>query len=154
MELPALKIPTYSFKIKSVDGKELIYDPFRKKYVRLTPEEWVRLNFTIFLVEERSFPAGRIVLEQSLKLNQLSRRCDVLVYSQGMHPQLMVECKAPDVKIDTKVFDQIAVYNLTFRVKYLIVTNGIRNYVCRVNFETRKIEFLDFIPEYADLDQN
>ncbi len=153
MNIPGLKIPTYSFKIKSEEGRSLIFDPFRKKFVRLTPEEWVRMNFAMFLVEDRGFPAGRMVIEQSLKFNQLSKRCDILVYNREMDPLIMVECKAPEVKIGKGVFDQISMYNLTFRVKYLIVTNGLENYFCRINFEDRNIEFLDRIPDYTDLEK-
>lgn len=153
MNIPALKIPTYSFKIKSEKGRNFIFDPFRKKFVRLTPEEWVRMNFAMYLVEERAFPAGRMVIEQSLKLNQLIKRCDILVFNREMDPLVMVECKAPAIKINKMVFDQISAYNLRFKVKFLIVTNGMENYFCRIHFDTKQVEFLDSIPTYSELEQ-
>jgi hypothetical protein len=147
----SLNLPTYSFKIKSVEGKEYIYDNFRKKFLYLTPEEWVRQNFACFLVNEYSYPRGRIVLEKSLKYNKLSKRCDALVYNHTGEPVLMVECKAPGVKINANVFDQIAVYNMTFKVEYLIVTNGLNHYCAKIDFEEAKINFLKAIPTYSEI---
>lgn len=148
--MQSLNLPTYSFKIKSEGSRKLIFDPFRKKYVVLTPEEWVRQNFAQFLVHERSVPEGRIAVEKSLLHNNMKRRCDLLVYGDT-EAKLMVECKAPDVKISQKVFDQVAVYNLEFKVEYLVVSNGIDHYCCRINFEEEKIEFLKDIPDYKIL---
>ncbi len=147
----SLNLPTYSFKIKSIDNKDYIFDIHRKKYLQLTPEEWVRQNFVRFLIQERSFPAGRIVLEKSLKYNKLSKRADILVYNTEGEPLLLVECKAPGIKIVSSVFDQIAIYNLTFRVKYLIVTNGLSHYCAEVDFEKKRVSFLSEIPVYNTL---
>ena len=147
----SLNLPTYSFKIKSAEGQDFIFDPFRKKYLRLTPEEWVRQNFASFLVHEKSYPASVIVMEKSLTWNKMSKRCDILVYGLEGMPVLMVECKAPSVTIREEVFDQIAVYNMVFRVKYLLVTNGLRHYSCHVDFENRKIRFLSDIPEWREI---
>lgn len=148
--MQTLNLPTYSFKIKLQEDHRLIFDTFRKKYIVLTPEEWVRQNFARFLVEERNVPPGRLVLEKSLVFNQMKRRCDILIYGDS-EPLMMVECKAPEIKIKESVFDQIAVYNLEFRVKYLIVSNGMEHYCCEVDFQRRKISFLDNIPDYSDL---
>jgi hypothetical protein len=146
--MQTLNLPTYSFKIKSEGDRKFIFDRFRKKYVVLTPEEWVRQHFAVYLVNEKSFPAGRIVVEKTLKFNKMERRCDLLVYGDSS-PALIVECKAPEVKITQDVFDQIAVYNLEFRVEYLVVTNGIDHYCCMVDFKSGKIHFIDNIPEYS-----
>ncbi len=150
----SLNLPTYFFKIKSSDNKNYIFDPFRKKYLLLTPEEWVRQNFASYLVHERSYPAGRLVLEKSLQYNKLIKRCDILVYSSEGKPVLLVECKAPEVKIGSSTFDQIAVYNLNFKVKYLMVTNGLSHYCAAVNFEKKTIDFLNEIPKYEMLDKS
>lgn len=147
----SLNLPTYSFKIKSEEGREYVFDNLRKKYLLLTPEEWVRQNFTMFLVRERNFPMGRIVLEKSLRYNNLLKRCDILVYDMGMNPVVLVECKAPDIKIDSRVFDQVAVYNMNFRVKYLMVTNGMSHYCARIDFSSREVKFLDEIPSYQSI---
>ena len=147
----SLNLPTYSFKIKFSENREFIYDNFRKKYLQLTPEEWVRQNFASYLVHGLGYPAGRIVLEKSLKYNKLNKRCDILVYSNEGDPLLLVECKAPEIKIVSSTFDQIAIYNLTFKVKYLIVTNGLNHYCAEVDFGNKEIKFLKEIPDYISL---
>ena len=147
----SLNLPTYSFKLKYSDDSEHIYDQFRKKYVRLTPEEWVRQNFAQFLIDEKEYPRGRMVIEKSLHFNNMKKRCDILVYDATSNPLVMVECKAPEVKIKKEVFDQIAVYNLFFKVRYLMVSNGLEHYMCRVDFDKRKTEFLTSIPAYHEL---
>jgi len=144
--MQTLNLPTYSFKIKSENERLLIFDDFRKKTVVLTPEEWVRQNFARFLVEERGVPSGRIVIEKSLSINKLTKRCDILLYGDSQ-PLLIVECKSPTVKIDQSVFDQIMVYNMQFHVRYLIVTNGLDHFCCKLD-ENRKMNFLNDIPNY------
>ena len=129
----------------------LVLDVYRKRFVKLTPEEEVRQRFAGYLVEEKGFPASLIMTEYSLKLNKLTRRCDILVHKPAGHPALLVECKAPEVSISQASFDQVARYNLAFRVRYLIVTNGLKHYCCQLDFETEKISFLSEIPAYADL---
>jgi hypothetical protein len=152
--MEALNLPTYSFKIKSVDGIDYIYDRFRKKFVKLTPEEWVRQNFANYLVEEKGYPASRFVIEKSLKLNKLSKRCDILYHNKKGDPEIMVECKAPSFNIGQKTFEQVSVYNIRFRVRYLIITNGIRHFCCRVNFDKGSVEFLNNIPVYTEVEQS
>lgn len=149
----SLNLPTYSFKIKSQSGKEYIFDPLRKKFVFLSPEEWVRQNFTMFLIQERGYPQGRIVIEKSLIYNKLIKRCDILVYDTLLNPVLMVECKAPSVRIGPSVFDQVAVYNLSFKVDYLIVTNGLIHYCAKIDFQTKEVRFIDDIPQYNIINQ-
>ncbi len=148
-----LNLPSYSFRIRNEDGLDFIFDPYRRKYVRLTPEEWVRQNFVTWLVKERSFPASVIIMEKSMTYNKMHKRCDVLVYDRRGKPVLMIECKAPGVKIRREVFDQIAVYNLVFRVPYLLVTNGLNHYGCKADFDSRKISFLKDIPSYEQLNE-
>jgi len=108
-------------------------------------------RFARYLVEEKGFPASLIMTEYSLKLNKLSRRCDILVHKPAGHPALLVECKAPEVTISQASFDQVARYNLAFKVSYLIVTNGLKHYCCLIDFETEKITFLKEIPSYDSL---
>jgi len=145
--MQALNLPTYSFKIKSEANSLLIFDEFRKKNVVLTPEEWVRQNFARFLIEERKVPLGRIVIEKSLSINKLTKRCDILIYGNS-DPLLLVECKSPEVKIKQAVFDQIAIYNMHFKLKYLVVTNGLDHYCSKWDEKTGKIIFLEDIPMY------
>ena len=130
----------------------MVLDVYRKRFVKLTPEEEVRQRFARYLVEEKGFPASLLMTEFALKVNTLSRRCDILVHKPAGHPAVLVECKAPAVRINQASFDQVARYNLAFRVRYLMVTNGLKHYCCELNFDTGKIIFLDQIPEYGDLE--
>ena len=130
----------------------MVLDVYRKRFVKLTPEEEVRQRFARYLVEEKGFPASLILTEYSLKVNKLSRRCDILVHKPAGHPVLLVECKAPEVGIRQASFDQVARYNLAFRVQYLIVTNGLKHYCCMIDFDSEHITFMSEIPAYADLE--
>jgi len=147
----ALNLPTYSLKIKSVNNREYVYDQFRKKFVRLTPEEWVRQNFAHYLVSEKSYPASRMMIEKSLHINKMSRRCDILVSDDTGAPVIIIECKSPEIKIGQSTFEQVSVYNIAFRVKYLVITNGMQHYCCVVDFENEKVNFLNEIPGYEQI---
>ena len=149
-----LNLPAYDFRYSTQGGDLKVLDVYRKRFVRLTPEEEVRQRFARYLVEEKGYPASLIMTEYALKVNKLSRRCDILVHKPAGHPVLMVECKAPEVNIGQDTFDQVARYNLAFRVSYLIVTNGLKHYCCRIEFETGKISFLREIPAFSDLSAN
>jgi hypothetical protein len=129
----------------------MIMDPVRKRYVKLTPEEWVRQNFVQYLINEGKYPAGLLGIEVTFKLNKLKRRVDILVHNRAGEPVMIVECKSPDVNIDDKVFDQIVCYNMEFRVPYIVVTNGLNHYACRIDHIQNKYEYLMVIPLYEDL---
>ena len=146
-----LNLPPYSFKITGDDKSEMIFDPLRKKYVRLTPEEWVRQNFLQYLIQQGKYSPGLIGVEVMFHFNKLKRRVDILIHDRTGQPVMIVECKSPDVPINDKVFDQIVCYNMGFKVPYIIVTNGIDHYACKVNHEEKKYEFLLVIPLYEDL---
>ncbi|MBN2519713.1 MAG: type I restriction enzyme HsdR N-terminal domain-containing protein [Bacteroidales bacterium] len=143
-----LNLPEYHFKIKEVEGKKYIFDQNRKKYVALTPEEWVRQNFIQYLVNEKKYPLSLIGIEYPLKVHKLDRRGDIVVFNNQGKPGLIVECKAPDVQITQNVFDQIANYNIPLKVKYLIVTNGMKHYCCEMDYENKSYCFQKSIPEY------
>ncbi len=117
----------------------------------LTPEEEVRQRFARYLGEEKGYPASLMQTEFSLKFNEMIRRCDILVHKPAGKPAVLVECKAPEVKISENTFDQVARYNMVFKVKYLMVTNGFKHYCCYVDFETGKVQFLKVIPSYIEL---
>ena len=146
-----LNLPEYSFKITGEEGKEMILDPLRRKYVKLTPEEWVRQNFIQYLIKEGKYPAGLIGVEVYFRINKLKRRLDVLVHNRFGEPVLIVECKRPDVEIDDKVFDQIVTYDMKYKVPFIVVTNGIHHYACKIDFMEMKYEYLLVIPLYEDL---
>ncbi len=146
MEL--LNLPNFNFKIKTEANKQLIFDTIRKKYVVLTPEEWVRQNFIRFLVEEKQYPASLIAVEKKVDVNLLPQRSDIVLYNRQLKPVIIVECKATNVKITQAVFNQIARYNMTLRVPFLVVTNGLKHYCCEMDYEKRSFRFLEDIPAY------
>ncbi len=146
-----LNLPSYQFRIRQSDDKREIFDDIRKKFVALTPEEWVRQNFISWLKNEKKFPDSLIAVEMSLKLNKMQKRSDVVVYNTSAKPVLIVECKAPSIKINQDVFDQIARYNMTLKVKYLIVTNGMEHYCCVIDHANKKYHFLEDVPDYDDI---
>ena len=111
-KLKQLNLPQYSFKITGKEGSEMILDPVRRKYVKLTPEEWVRQNFVQYLINEGKYPVGLLGIEIMFRFNKLKRRVDILVHNRSGEPVMIVECKSPDIKIDDKVFDQIVCYNM------------------------------------------
>ena len=144
--MQALNLPSYQFKLKQTGAITQIFDAIRKKYVVLTPEEWVRQNFLQFLIQEKKFPSSLIVVEMGLKYNRLQKRADVLVYDKNGNPYLMVECKAPEVKITQDVFDQVARYNMNFKVKYLVITNGLNHFCCQMDYSNNNYHYLENIP--------
>jgi len=148
-----LNLPQYSFRIQEKAGKKLIFDGFRRRWVALTPEEWVRQNFARYLTEERHFPASLVAIERSIRMNQRDFRTDIVLFSKSGNPLIVVECKAPEVKISQQVFDQIARYNLDLRVNYLIVTNGLTHYCCRFDQSELSYTFLPEIPDYKEIEK-
>lgn len=148
-----LNLPTYSFNIKSEGERSYIFDEIRKKYVFLTPEEWVRQNIIQYLSIEKKYPKPLFGVEMHFRVNKLSKRGDIIIFDRKGDPMVIVECKAPEVRINQKVFDQIARYNMKFRVNYLIITNGLKHYCCKMDYEEGSYEFLKEIPDFEDLDK-
>ncbi len=147
-----LNLPQKQFNIKKdSQGKLIILDQLRRKFVALTPEEWVRQHFVAYLIDHRGFPAGLMANEVSLTQNGISRRCDTLVSDHNGHPILIVEYKAPSINITQNVFDQIVRYNMVLHATYLAVSNGMRHFCCRINYESNSYAFLNEIPRYSDL---
>ena len=148
MELPKLNLPNAELKIKLVEETTQVFDEVRKKYFKLTPEEWVRQNFIHYLNKEKNYPFGLMGVEKMVKYNSLKTRADILIYNREGMPSVIVECKAPNVEITQDAFNQIAKYNYKLRVKYLVVTNGLKHFCCDMDYENNKITFLEEIPEY------
>ncbi len=144
-----LNLPEYQFNIKKKGTDSLvIFDTLRKRWVALTPEEWVRQNFVRYLIEDREFPAALMNNEISLTQNGIKRRCDTLVADRQGLPLVIVEYKAPTIEISQKTFDQIVRYNMVLRAQYLIVTNGLSHYCCKIDYENNSYAFLQEIPSY------
>lgn len=135
-------------KVRTTEGKRHIFDPLRKKWLVLQPEELVRQLVIQYLLTEKGYRSSHMAVERMLKVNKLTKRCDILAYDLQQQPLLLVECKAPQVKIDQGVFHQIAWYNMPLSVKYLMVTNGIATYCCQMDYNKGDYTFLDAIPKY------
>lgn len=133
-------------RLKKEGGKTYVFDFIRGKWLVLLPEELVRQLLVLYLIEEKGYSKNRIAIERGLKVNNLSKRCDILLFDNQTNPSLLVECKAPNVKINQDVFRQIAIYNLPLEVEYLLVTNGIQTYCCKMNYTEKSWEFLEEIP--------
>ena len=147
-----LNLPQYNINVTTaIDGTHQIFDRLRGKFVALTPEEWVRQHFVAFLIDHKGFPVGLMANEVSLSLNGTSRRSDTVVYNSSAQPLVIVEYKAPTVKISQKTFDQIIRYNMVFHAPYLIVSNGINHYCCHIDFDKKSYECLPDIPSYQEL---
>mgnify|MGYP003299808032 FL=1 len=150
-EMVELNFPRYDFKIKVEGEKNVIYDNCRKKFVPLTPEEWVRQNMVRFLVNEKHYPASLIANEIAVEINKMKKRCDTVIYDRNLKPFMIVEYKAPNVQITQKVFDQIATYNLKLNVPLLIVSNGREHYCCKIDYQQKRYFFYREIPDYLEL---
>jgi hypothetical protein len=150
-KLKELNLPPYSFRIVGSGGKEMILDTIRRKYVKLTPEEWVRQNFIRYLVDKGKYPPGLIGVEVMSPFNNLRKRVDILIHDRSGKPVMIVECKSWEVTLNETVFDQIVCYNIGFRVPYIIVTNGMDNYACKVRDDWSGYDHLMVIPLYEDI---
>ena len=149
--MQALNLPKTDLKIITKDGKQQVFDILRRKYVTLTPEEWVRQQFVHFLIQHKGYPAECIGNEISITLNGTKKRCDSVVYGQNAQPAMIVEYKSPQVEISQQVFEQISRYNIKLKVKWLIVSNGLRHYCCRIDYENGTCQFVEDIPPYNDI---
>jgi hypothetical protein len=149
--LPQLNLPEYSFQIKTAGQRKYIFDNIRKRYVVLTPEEWIRQNFAAYMINEKKFPASLIAIEMPLKINRLEKRADIVFFSRQGVPLIIAECKAPGVKITQKVFDQVALYNMDMKVLYFIVTNGMVHYCAELDHHKKNWKFLSQVPDYSSI---
>ncbi len=143
-----LNLPEADLKIVKENEKLKIFDIIRKKYVALTPEEQVRQEFIHYLINEKHYPKGLLAVERQLKIYDLEKRTDIVLYNISGNPTVIVECKAPSVNINQKAFDQIARYNMNFKAEYLIVTNGLKHYCCKPDYKNNDYTFLKEIPDY------
>jgi len=146
-----INFPDYEFRFKSNENKTLIFDIIRKKFMILTPEEWVRQHVIRFLVSELNYPQSLINIEKQLTLHNTKKRYDIVVYNPDGSINVIVECKAPTIAIDQKVFDQIARYNFVLNASFLMVTNGIEHYYCSMDYQQEKYVFLKKLPSYSKM---
>ena len=141
-----LNFPSYNFRFKNSENKVSIFDDIRKKFIILTPEEWVRQHIVQFLLQEKKYPKSYINVEKLIKVNDLNKRYDIVVFKPNGELFLLIECKSPDVKITQETFDQIARYNLKLNAQFLMLTNGLNHYFCQMDFEKETYIFLEELP--------
>ncbi|MEA1785270.1 type I restriction enzyme HsdR N-terminal domain-containing protein [Arenibacter sp. GZD96] len=144
-----LQFSEYEFRFKNRENKIFIFDDIRKKFVVLQPEEWVRQHTVQFLIHDKKYPKSHINVEKEIRIHNLKKRYDILVYNPLGEIEILVECKAPEIAITQRVFDQIARYNFHLRAKYLMVTNGLAHFYCIMDFEKEKYTFLEEIPDFS-----
>ena len=146
-----LNLPSFDISIAQRNGRPTVFDPLRRRFVALTPEEWVRQHFVNYLVQHLHYPAGLMANEVELTVGDKHLRCDTLLYNKNMQPQMIIEYKAPHIALSQKVFDQITAYNLLLHVDYLVVSNGMEHLCCQMDYDNRRYVFLHDIPDYNQL---
>lgn len=146
-----LNLPKYGIKIANENGHLTIFDVLRRKYVALTPEEWVRQHFVHYLIGHKGYPQTLMANEIQLAIGNKKLRCDSVLYDRSLKPRMIIEYKAPTVNITQKVFDQITAYNMLLHVDYLVVSNGIKHYCCQMDYDNQKYLFLEDIPDYQEI---
>lgn len=144
-----LNFPSYTFRVKNSENRPLIFDEIRKKFIVLTPEEWVRQHVVKFLIQEKNYPISHINVEKQITLNGLKKRYDIVVFKPDGKLDILVECKAPEITISQNTFDQIAQYNFKLNANYLMVTNGLAHYYCQMDFVADKYQFMQEIPDFS-----
>ncbi|MDY0102958.1 MAG: type I restriction enzyme HsdR N-terminal domain-containing protein [Lentimicrobium sp.] len=149
----ALKFPEYSFKTAQKAGQTSIFDPLRKRYVLLTPEEWVRQHLIRYLVEEKNVPSTLIASEKGVQVNGLKQRFDLLVFTKDGNPLMICECKSPDVRLSEDTFHQAIRYNLTLKAHYLLISNGLHHHVAFIDYENVQLKYLPHIPTYTEMNE-
>lgn len=146
-----LNLPSFEIKLSGTPEKPKIFDILRRKYVTLTPEEWVRQHFVHYLIEHKGYPMALLANEVELKAGDKRLRCDSILYNKVVQPRMIIEYKAPTVVLTQRVFDQISAYNLLLHVDYLVVSNGMQHYCCKMDYDHQKYLFLEDIPDYQKI---
>lgn len=150
-EMEKLHFPDYKFRFKIKENKNCVFDSIRKKWVVITPEEWVRQHCAHFLINEKQYPSSLIAIEKKISVFQTVKRFDLVVYYPDGQVAVLIECKAPKVKISQKVFDQLARYNLKLNSDYMMVTNGLSHYYCKMDKKLQQYKFMEHLPDYLML---
>lgn len=146
--MPVLKFPAYDFRLRELNGRVEIFDDIRKKWLVLSPEEWVRQHTAKWLTIDRKYPASLLAVEKTIMVNGLSKRCDIVAYNREAQPLLIVECKAPDVQITQETFNQAARYNMVLNVPMFFLTNGLNHFCCTLDHAASEYVFLKELPVY------
>ena len=145
-----LNLPDFNFRIKTEHGKQYIFDPIRKRFVLLTPEEWLRQHFMQYLRSEKNYPESLMAVEKMIIVNGKQRRFDLLVYTRNGQPLLIAEFKAPNIKITQQTFDQVVRYNMVLRVEKVVVSNGMQHFACQIDYQNNSYYYLKEVPEFGE----
>lgn len=143
-----LNLPAFDYKLQKADGKVWIFDVIRKKYIVLTPEEWVRQHFINYLITERKYPKALLKVEGGLTYNRLQKRSDIVVFDREGNPWMIIECKSPSLNLSEITLQQAAVYNSSLKAKYLTITNGITHLCSSIDWTERKTVLLEALPDF------
>jgi hypothetical protein len=143
-----LNLPEFEYNVKKAEGKVWIFDGIRKRFIVLTPEEWVRQHFVNYIITELKYPKALIKIESGLVYNKLSKRSDIIVYNREGTPWMVIECKASDQKLSQQTLQQVTMYNASMKAKYIVVTNGLQHLCCEINWDNRLTTLLKSFPEY------
>lgn len=146
-----LNFPEISLRMVFKEGQTRIFDPLRKRFVVLTPEEWVRQHLIGYLINQKNVPSSLLASEKGLIVNGMKKRFDLLVFSTQGSPLLIAECKAPEIKLNEETFHQAVRYNLSLKASYLLITNGLEHYIAHVDYKTAGLNFLESIPDYREM---
>lgn len=146
-----LNLPSFNIKLQGTQEHPRVFDILRRRYVALTPEEWVRQNFIHYLIESLNYPATLLANEMRLQVGQKQLRADSVLFDTELKPRMIIEYKAPNIAITQKVFDQISTYNLMLHADYLIVSNGMRHYCCKMDYDNNRYMFMNHIPKYEEI---
>ena len=149
--MDTLNLPPYDIKVKQTNDKTSILDILRRRFITLTPEEWVRQHFIHYLINYKGYPSALLANEVELTIGQKKLRCDSVLYTRQLQPRMIIEYKAPSVQITQKVFNQIFAYNTLLHADYLVVSNGISHYCCKIDYENKSYAFLKDIPKFSEL---
>lgn len=147
-KMQELNFPSFKFRLRLENNRQEIFDPVRRKFVVLSPEEWVRQNLIAYLIQIKGYPVSMIGVEKQLILNSLPKRFDLVIFTRNANPYLLVECKAPGVEITENTFDQAARYNMLLHAEYFLITNGLEHYTCRIDYERKQYIFIEEVPHF------
>ncbi len=150
-DFPPLNLPQAQLPLRNIDGRLQVLCLLRQRWVRLTPEEWVRQHFCRYLVESLGYPRTLLANEQQFRIGEKRLRCDTVLYDRQLQPRMIVEYKAPTVAVTEQVFRQVAAYNILLHADYLVVSNGLTHYCCQMDYSGGKHRFLPAIPPYSEL---
>ena len=150
-KMQLLNFPPFQFRLRTLNHRQEIFDPVRRKFVTLTPEEWVRQHIIAYLTIIKGFPVSIIGVEKQLIVNKLTKRFDLVIYTRNATPLVLIECKAPGVEITEKTFDQAARYNMLLKAEYFLISNGLEHYSCRIDYKHKQYIFIEEIPHFDQI---